>query len=128
MPMIAGKIVTDEMMVNEVSVRMRCKGYRPVTEADLAPGREDLVMVEVERFYLSGEGLPPIGCAGTTKITLDNPAVAPSNAADRHPVVFYHCTSPQWNGDCFVRLSAFVYDGYVQHGCSENDTRYFVKM
>lgn len=118
MPIIRGKVTTDEMMINEVRTRMRCNGYRPVTESDLRPGQE-LVMVEVERFYLSGEGLPPIGCAGTTRIKLDEKPVDGINA-NGDKIVWYHCVDPQWDGQCFVPLPNFIAD-------ADNNTRWFAK-
>jgi hypothetical protein len=113
----------------EVNERMRCKGYRPVTEADLVAGAE-LVMVETERYFLSGKGLPPIGMAGTTVIKLADPAVEPSKGEDKKPMVFYHCISPEYDGDCFVPQNQLLLSGYVegpQFDAYANDTRYFAK-
>lgn len=111
--------------INEVRVRMRCKGFRPVTKMDIVGGRE-MVMVEVERYFGSGADLPPIGLAGTTVIRIDDKATQESLRHDGGMVVFYHCINPQWSGGCFVGINDFVRDAYSPHAHS-NDTRYFVK-
>ena len=124
MPMIKGQAVSDQMMLDEVRTRMGCKGFRPVQEYDLRPGRE-LVMVEVERYYLAGKGLPPIGMAGTTVVRLDDEPIKPSNDGSGKQVVFYHCVDPQWDGDCFSGKETFLLDQYVSP--MDSDTRYFAK-
>jgi hypothetical protein len=123
--MIKGRIVTDEMMIDEVRMRMQCKGYRPVKEADLRPG-QDLVMVDVDRFYMAGEGLPPIGCAGTTRIKLDEKPVDGANA-NNEKIVWFHCVDPEWEGQCFVPLPNFLADTAIPQGCHDNDTRWFAR-
>lgn len=111
-------------IVDEVRTRMRCMGYRPMTEADILPGRE-AVMVETERYFLSGQGLPPIGMEGTTVIRIDDEATRESNHHEGGKVVFYHCVSPQWDGDCFVGVMDFTRDAFESQ--LNSDTRYFVK-
>ena len=112
-------------IIDEVRIRMRSKGYRPMTEMDIVPGRE-AVMVETERYFLSGQDLPPIGMAGTTLIRIDDEATLDSEIHEGGMVVFYHCTSPQRNGDCFVGVRDFTRDAFESH--LNSDTRYFVRM
>jgi hypothetical protein len=100
-------------------------GYRPVTEADLVPGCE-MIMVEVERFTRVGHGLSPRLAPGCAIIELDNTPVASSRAGIDKKVVLYHCKVPQWDGQCFVPLDDFVRDAYIDD-LNANDTRYFVK-
>ena len=101
-------------------------GYHPVTEADLVPGCE-MIMVEVERFTRVGHGLSPRLAPGCTITALDDKPVALSNKGDGTKVVFYHCKVPKWDGQCFVPLDDVVRDAYAPEDPYANDTRYFVK-
>lgn len=112
------------VIIDEVRTRMRCKGYRPITEADIMPGRE-AVMVETERYFLSGEDLPPIGMAGATVIHIDDEAMVESENHRGGKAVFYHCTNPRWENVCFVGLEDFTRDMF--ENSLNSDTRYFVK-
>lgn len=111
--------------IDEIRMRMNCKGFRPVTEMDIVGGRE-MVQVEVERYFRYGAGLPPIGMAGTTVIRIDDEATRPSNNHKGGTVVFFHHISPQWDGNCFVGMEDFVRDAFVSDPYA-NDTRYFIK-
>lgn len=114
-------------MIEENRTRMQCKGYRPMTQADIERGLE-AVMVETERYFLSGRDLPPIGMAGTTVIRIDDKATVPSKLHEGENVVFYHCINPQWEGDCFVLERDFTRDSLLPGDPVHTwDTRYFVK-
>ena len=82
-------------------------------------------MVEVERYFLSGQDLPPIGMMGTTVIRIDDEATRDSNIPGRGMIVFYHCINPLWESDCFVGVEDFTRDEFEDS--LNSDTRYFVK-
>lgn len=101
-------------------------GYRPVTETDLIPNQE-LVMVEVERFAMSSVGLSPRSAPGCTDIRLDEEPIKLSNRGNGSKMVYYHCIMPPWDQQCFVPLKSFIQDAYVPNESYANDTRCFVK-
>lgn len=117
-----------KQIIDEVRDRMRFMGYRPMSQEDIKPGHE-AVMVETERYYLSGKHLPPIGMAGTTVIRIDE--AEPTRDSKIHEggrVVFYRCICPQWNGNCFVGIRDIARDELLPGDPVHTwDTRYFVK-
>lgn len=100
-------------------------GYRPVTQTDIVPDR-DLIMVEVERFVISGMGLSPHYAPGCTTIQLDEEPIKPSNSDNGTEIVFYHCIMPRWNNQCFIPLTNMILSAYAPNHFYANNTRYFV--
>jgi hypothetical protein len=96
-------------------------GYRFLTREDLVEGAE-IMMVEMESYFSYPQHAyrDPRACG--TLIKLDRDPIRESNGED---FVFYHCTYPRWEGDCFVPLKQFLATGYSEdhHG---NDHRYII--
>lgn len=74
--------------------------YRLVEREDIVAGAE-ILMIERERA-LADPAYPP------SKIRLDDDPIADRDGV---PYVYYHCTYPEWDGQCFVPLDDFL--GYV---------------
>jgi len=106
--------------------KMVVQGYRVVREADISPGQE-LVLVDIDVFTLSGNGLHPSHAPGCTIVKLDEEPIRQSDSGDNSKTVFYHCIKPAWSGQCFVPQSTLLLDSYVPRTTYENDTRYFIK-
>lgn len=115
--------------VDETRNYVRGYGYRPVTKADVVPGRE-VLMVSVELFFDTSRkaGWAPHIFASATQIRIDD---EPTKVAGHRPndeqIVYYHCTSPVSDMNCFVGLTDFTRDAYVNGDPYANDYRYFVK-
>ncbi len=120
MPQAASEYLT------KAKTGMQVWGYRPVTEVDLAPNQE-LILVDVSRFATSSVGLSPRHAPGCISIKLDEEPIKLSNSGDGYRVVYYHCTMPPWDGQCFVPLEDFIHDAYVSDQMYANDSRYFIK-
>ncbi|MDP3778796.1 MAG: hypothetical protein Q8R30_01950 [bacterium] len=101
-------------------------GYRPVTEADLTPNQE-LILVDVYRFAASSIGLSPKYAPGCISIKLDEEPIKLSNSGNGSKVIYYHCTMPPWDAQCFVPLEHFIHDAYISDETYANDYRYFIK-
>jgi hypothetical protein len=112
--------------IDKVRMRMKSWGFRPVTEEDLTPGQR-LVMVEVDTFVRSNTGMRPPHNPGCTVIELDDEPVALSNSGNGKRVVFYHCTNPRWESQCFVPLDEFVRDTHAPEVSHARETRFFVE-
>lgn len=102
---------------------MLAHGYRPPVREDLVPGVE-LLMVEVEQF-MEPHNQPMNPSITGTRIKLDDKPIAPSNFDSKREVVFYHCVTPGWDGQCFVPLLDFIASGYHK-GMYANNTRFVV--
>ncbi len=105
---------------------MQVWGYRPIIETDLTPNQE-LILVDVSKFATSSVGLSPSHAPGCISIKLDEKPIKLSNSGDGSKVVYYHCTMPPWNGQCFVPLDDLIHSEHISDGMHANDYRYFVK-
>ncbi len=111
-----------EETMTQFAQMMRAHGYRPPVKDDLVEGAE-LLMVEVEQYMRDTSISPKI--FGTV-ITLDANPVRPSKTDAEKEVVYYHCTMPAWDGQCYVDLEQFTSVAY-RKGCYENDWRWIIK-
>jgi hypothetical protein len=91
--------------------------YRLVEAEDILLGREDIIMIDLTHFR---PGLP-VTLWRTWKIRLDD---EPLRDTEFGPCVFYYCTEPFWDGQCFVPLADFL--GKVDFGPGDH-TRYWIK-
>jgi hypothetical protein len=119
------KTPTAQERMREFDQLMLSYGYRPPCKDDLVTGA-DLLMVEVETFMQLPSMDPAITSCGT-RIKLDDPPIRPSNIDEGKKVVYYHCTMPPWDGQCFVPLDDFCATGY-RSGAYSNDTRWVIKL
>lgn len=112
-----------EETMSQFAQMMRAHGYRPPVKEDLIEGAQ-LLMVEVER-YMRDQSIDP-KFTGTV-ITLDPDPIRPSNIDPMKKIVYYHCTMPEWDKQCFVDLEEFMTASY-RRGCYENDWRWVIKV
>ncbi|MBY0473118.1 hypothetical protein K2Q00_02415 [Patescibacteria group bacterium] len=114
-----------EERMKQFDLWVKVFGYRAPTKADIVPGAE-LLMIDVERYMQPHNQGTSLGVVCSTRIKLDDEPIALSNDGSGKEVVFYHCTMPSWNGQCFVPLEEFCSSGY-RTGCYENDHRWIIK-
>lgn len=76
--------------------------YRYLNEDELVEGAQAL-MVDIDSEWQTQH--PPAG----TIVTLDPD---PQGDRDGTPYVYYHCTRPAWEGQCFVSVERFT-TGYA---------------
>ena len=73
-------------------------GYRYLNKDELVEGLQAL-MIDIDSEYQTR--YPTAG----TIVTLD---ANPMADRDNIPYVYYHCTRPKWEGQCFVPVSKFT--------------------
>lgn len=73
-------------------------GYRYLNEDELVEGAQAL-MIDIDSEYQTR--YPTAG----TIVTLD---AEPTEHRDGEPCVYYHCTRPKWEGQCFVSVNKFT--------------------
>jgi len=74
--------------------------HRLVEESDIVAGAE---IEMIEREKVQRDPFHP-----TNKITIDDD---PIRDGGRGRYVYYHCTKPAWDGQCFVPLEVFLGNG-----------------
>lgn len=99
-------------------------GYRAPTPEDLVAGTE-MIMVEVARYLEPHNIGVRFELTGGIQIKLDDEPVVESRFGR---TVYYHCTFPQWAGQCFVPMDQFLFSGYIKGIHGSNVTRYIMRV